>query len=113
MKLSSAHNAGKGHDDDGKEGHVETPGCVAHSNWFQKSTLLRSMEDFGVDSVLQKWSLVPTETKSKIREKTKLVDANDVEIKTMEDRLSAKKREQLLEKKALFDEVFSLITKAN
>ncbi|CAA7029733.1 unnamed protein product [Microthlaspi erraticum] len=120
--------AEKGHEDDGHGGDVESPpGCVTQTNWFKESNLLRSMEGFGVDSVLQKWSVLPTETKSRMEERSKSLDAKDVEIKKMEDmlsgrkrelkeieeKLSAKQREQMLEKKALFDEVFSLITSAN
>ncbi|CDY12911.1 BnaA09g13630D [Brassica napus] len=51
-------------------------------DWFENSFLVKGIAGFGVDEhyVKQRWSLVPVETKKKVEEKLKLLQAKEIEF---------------------------------
>ncbi|KAG7564120.1 hypothetical protein ISN44_As10g008830 [Arabidopsis suecica] len=57
-------------------------GYSESSNWFEKSFLVRVVASLGVDECIVnwKWSKVSVETKKKIEEKMKLLEANEFEL---------------------------------
>ncbi|CAE6198665.1 unnamed protein product [Arabidopsis arenosa] len=81
---------------------VAIPGGDSESsNWFEKSFLVRVVASLGVDEcfVKWKWSKVPVETKKKIEEKIKMVEAKEFEL--------------LSQKIDILKEVSSVITETN
>ncbi|CAN7111540.1 unnamed protein product [Brassica rapa subsp. narinosa] len=69
-------------------------------DWFEKSFLVRGIAGFGVDEsyVKQRWRLVPVETKRKVEEKVKMLQAKEIEF--------------VLQKTEILHEVTSLIAEA-
>ncbi|KAH0943037.1 hypothetical protein HID58_002674 [Brassica napus] len=70
-------------------------------DWFEKSFLVRGIAGFGVDEsyVKQRWRLVPVETKRKVEEKVKMLQAKEIEF--------------VLQKTEILHEVTSLIAEAS
>ncbi|KAL0736893.1 hypothetical protein Bca4012_013103 [Brassica carinata] len=71
------------------------------SDWFENSFLVRGIAGFGVDEhyVKQRWSLVPVETKKKVEEKVKMLQAKEIEF--------------VLQKTEILHEVTSMIAEAS
>ncbi|CAN6865359.1 unnamed protein product [Brassica oleracea] len=71
---------GKTVDDD--ENDVEVAVVAKKHDWFDNSFLVQGIAGFGVDEhhVKQRWSLVPVETKKKVEEKLKLLQAKEIEF---------------------------------
>ncbi|CAG7861336.1 hypothetical protein BRARA_I01491 [Brassica rapa] len=71
---------GKTVDDD--ENDVEVAVAAKKHDWFENSFLVKGIAGFGVDEhyVKQRWSLVPVETKKKVEEKLKLLQAKEIEF---------------------------------
>ncbi|KAF3599316.1 hypothetical protein F2Q69_00037023, partial [Brassica cretica] len=70
-------------------------------DWFEKSFLVRGIAGFGVDEsyVKQRWRLVPIETKKKVEEKVKMLQAKEIEF--------------VLQKTEILHEVTSMIAEAS
>ncbi|CAH8307617.1 unnamed protein product [Eruca vesicaria subsp. sativa] len=70
-------------------------------DWFEKSFLVRGIAGFGVDEeyVKQRWRLVPVETKKKVEEKVKMLQAKEIEF--------------VLQKTEILREVTSMIAEAS
>ncbi|KAJ4869883.1 DNA-binding storekeeper protein-related transcriptional regulator [Raphanus sativus] len=51
-------------------------------DWFEKSFLVRGIAGFGVDEsyVRQRWRLVPVESRKKVEEKVKMLQAKEIEF---------------------------------
>ncbi|XP_010450191.1 PREDICTED: probable transcription factor At1g44810 [Camelina sativa] len=83
-KLKKVESLKSGGDDNvGEEKEVVIPrGDSESSNLFEKSFLVRTIAGLGVDefSVKEKWSKVSVETKNRIEEKLKLVEAKEYEL---------------------------------
>ncbi|KAJ4902020.1 DNA-binding storekeeper protein-related transcriptional regulator [Raphanus sativus] len=74
---------------------------VHESDWFERSFLVRGIAGFGVDEhfVKQSWRLVPVETKKKVEEKVKMLQAKEIEF--------------VLHKTQILHEVTSMIAEAS
>lgn len=86
-------------DDDEKD--VESSVAAKKHDWFENSFLVKGIAGFGVDEhcVKQRWSLVPVETKKKVEEKLKLLQAKEIEY--------------VLQKTEVLHEVTSMIAEAS
>ncbi|KAF3575480.1 hypothetical protein DY000_02031602 [Brassica cretica] len=81
---------------------LETAGDVDRKcDWFENSFLVRGIAGFGVDEhyVKQRWSLVPVETKKRVEEKVKMLQAKEIEF--------------VLQKTKILHEVTSMIAEAS
>ncbi|KAF3569192.1 hypothetical protein DY000_02012744 [Brassica cretica] len=67
---------------DDYENDVEVAVAAKKHDWFDNSFLVQGIAGFGVDEhhVKQRWSLVPVETKKKVEEKLKLLQAKEIEF---------------------------------
>ncbi|KAL0693785.1 hypothetical protein Bca4012_060965 [Brassica carinata] len=90
---------GKTVDDDEKD--VESLVAAKKQDWFENSFLVKAIAGFGVDEhyVKQRWNLVPVETKKKVGEKLKLLQAKEIEF--------------VLQKTEVLHEVTSMIAEAS
>ncbi|CAN7073729.1 unnamed protein product [Brassica oleracea var. botrytis] len=89
LSFASSPNGKTAEDDDEKY------------DWFEKSFLVRGIAGFGVDEsyVKQRWRLVPIETKKKVEEKVKMLQAKEIEF--------------VLQKTEILHEVTSMIAEAS
>ncbi|KAJ0265807.1 hypothetical protein HA466_0020370 [Hirschfeldia incana] len=87
--------------DDDDEKDVEVTVAAKGHDWFENSFLVKGIAGFGVDEhcVKQRWSLVPVETKKKVEEKFKLLQAKEIEY--------------VLQKAEVLHEVTSMIAEAS
>ncbi|VVA93499.1 unnamed protein product [Arabis nemorensis] len=55
---------------------------IHEGDWFDKSFLIEAMASFGVseDSVKERWSILPMETKKRMEEKWKVLQAKEIEL---------------------------------
>ncbi|CAH2047927.1 unnamed protein product [Thlaspi arvense] len=104
LSFASSPN-GKTVDDDKKVlihgGDVESSVAAKKHDWFESSFLVRAIAGLGVDeyTVKQRWSLVPVETKKKVEEKMKMLQAKEIDF--------------VLEKTQFLHEVTSMIAEAS
>ncbi|WZZ28090.1 hypothetical protein YC2023_011491 [Brassica napus] len=82
VKLSFASSPNGKTVDDGGDKRVSVRGGDEKYDWFEKSFLVRGIAGFGVDEsyVKQRWRLVPIETKKKVEEKVKMLQAKEIEF---------------------------------
>ncbi|KAL1224962.1 putative transcription factor [Cardamine amara subsp. amara] len=85
-------------------------GDLTNSDWFDNSFLVRSIENLGVNSVKDKWIVVPIETKKKIEDKLKLLQVKEVECQKIEKMLKTKEVECVRQRSDLLNEVISVLT---
>ncbi|KAJ0254671.1 transcription factor [Hirschfeldia incana] len=92
LSFTSSPNGEAVEDDGGNE---------KKHDWFEKSFLVRGIAGFGVDEsyVKQGWSLVPLETKKRVEEKFKKLQAEEIEF--------------VLQKTEILREVTSMIAQAS
>ncbi|KAG2314550.1 hypothetical protein Bca52824_017673 [Brassica carinata] len=64
------------------DGDAKSPGVMRASDWFEDSFLVGSIASLGVGErfVKQKWSIVAVETKKRMEEKWKLLQAKEMEL---------------------------------